>query len=714
VRIPEGATEILGEPVPPGIGGRKAEIQVRTMLQHAHSEIVHDRLYRSGFTPPEDRRREAARVAAVLESADEQFAAFVGRLDAFAGHYAAHLPPEKRRREIDDLKLVLQHEPEAEKKPMLALRIARLARAAWDWPSLVECVESHLGTATAFSDCLRMEAGHALCHLHQQTPAAPGFHRGLDLLESVARSAEPADACQECDERERRATALAWLGWAHSRVPGHRAPARACLERAVELSPNNPYPLVALVELDVIARGTDDHLALLTPSLRQAVARCEEHIHAGIEVTRAWLALAKLRFLLNDPFSAFEALCLGARSAETHHPLLESVRSFEQLKDAIGTRQPAIEWLCAGAQLLARAKELNAVSHKAKFDWQPLVGRFQFDASLPVTILAGSTAREPLLLEGLAGHKGILISGGTTAGVCGLAARVESQLNSSGRAILQLVGYTPEHLPRGAEAEPGYDKLFKTVGSHKFSPLEPILMWTDLLISGVNPGNVRLFCLGGDKLAASELALAWALGGRAAVVNDATGAARRFSAVLSWAGAQAESGMLLPDDPATVTAFFSLDIPIDARQWEKSGEAAHQSYVKSQQKGARQPNLLPWSLLREDFKHSNRHQAACSVEILRRCGFVVEPVQTPPARIPLVEFSQEQTEQLAEWEHGRWNVERLKNGWRYGEKKDETRKLSPYLVPWTALPDAIKNYDRDAVRGWPAILAQAGWQVRQP
>jgi hypothetical protein len=163
-----------------------------------------------------------------------------------------------------------------------------------------------------------------------------------------------------------------------------------------------------------------------------------------------------------------------------------------------------------------------------------------------------------------------------------------------------------------------------------------------------------------------------------------------------------------------VTAFFAFDTPIDARQWEKSGEAVHQSYVRSQQKCARQPNLLPWSLLREDFKHSNRHQAACSVEILRRCGFVVEPVQTPAAQIPLVEFSQEQTERLAEWEHGRWNVERLKNGWRHGEKKDETRKLSPYLVPWSVLPDAVKDYDREAVRGWPAILAQAGWQVRQP
>src|SRR5262249_32579661 len=150
-----------------------------------------------------------------------------------------------------------------------------------------------------------------------------------------------------------------WLGWANSRVPGRRSLAHTCLERAVELVPDDPYHLTAFVELDVIASGTDDHLSLLAPSLRQASRRCEEHLRAGIEITRTWLTLTKLRFLLNDPFASFEALCVGARSAETHHPIAELLNSLEQLKDAIGSRRPAVDWLCACAELLTKAKERN-------------------------------------------------------------------------------------------------------------------------------------------------------------------------------------------------------------------------------------------------------------------------------------------------------------------------------------------------------------------
>jgi hypothetical protein len=57
--------------------------------------------------------------------------------------------------------------------------------------------------------------------------------------------------------------------------------------------------------------------------------------------------------------------------------------------------------------------------------------------------------------------------------------------------------------------------------------------------------------------------------------------------------------------------------------WEHAGRAVREAYVASQHKKATQPNLLPWTRLRADFKHSNRHQACCA-NILRRAGFVVE------------------------------------------------------------------------------------------
>ena len=68
---------------------------------------------------------------------------------------------------------------------------------------------------------------------------------------------------------------------------------------------------------------------------------------------------------------------------------------------------------------------------------------------------------------------------------------------------------------------------------------------------------------------------------------------------------------------------------------------------------------------------------------------------------------------MAELEYGRWNNERLQDGWRYGKTKDEDRKLSPFLVCWKDLSDGdngVKKYDRTAVGAFPKILAKAGWR----
>ncbi len=68
---------------------------------------------------------------------------------------------------------------------------------------------------------------------------------------------------------------------------------------------------------------------------------------------------------------------------------------------------------------------------------------------------------------------------------------------------------------------------------------------------------------------------------------------------------------------------------------------------------------------------------------------------------------------LAEIEHGRWNAERLINGWRWGEEKDHEKKTSPHLVSWAELPGDVKEWDRAAVRKIPKILASIGLKVKR-
>ena len=70
---------------------------------------------------------------------------------------------------------------------------------------------------------------------------------------------------------------------------------------------------------------------------------------------------------------------------------------------------------------------------------------------------------------------------------------------------------------------------------------------------------------------------------------------------------------------------------------------------------------------------------------------------------------------MAAMEHGRWNIERLRDGWRPGKPRDDAKKIHDCLVPWAELSDdpetGVKKYDRQAVLKFPEILAQAGLEV---
>ena len=63
----------FGDKWPDEICGKKFEIQIRTILQHAWSAINHDIGYKSDFGVPRDIKRQFARLAGLLELADDEF-----------------------------------------------------------------------------------------------------------------------------------------------------------------------------------------------------------------------------------------------------------------------------------------------------------------------------------------------------------------------------------------------------------------------------------------------------------------------------------------------------------------------------------------------------------------------------------------------------------------------------------------------------------------
>ena len=63
--------------------------------------------------------------------------------------------------------------------------------------------------------------------------------------------------------------------------------------------------------------------------------------------------------------------------------------------------------------------------------------------------------------------------------------------------------------------------------------------------------------------------------------------------------------------------------------------------------------------------------------------------------VVLPEELEELVEKIAENVHDVWAAGRIAEGWKYGEVKDSVKKETPLLVPYNALPESEKDYDRN-------------------
>ena len=118
---------------------------------------------------------------------------------------------------------------------------------------------------------------------------------------------------------------------------------------------------------------------------------------------------------------------------------------------------------------------------------------------------------------------------------------------------------------------------------------------------------------------------------------------------------------------------------------------------------------MPWDNLPDNLKQSNLEQIEFIADKLASAGLKIRKIDKEhPTRFK--GFSKDQILRMAEMEHARWNIERLKDGWRLGVK-DTERKTSPYIIPWNELSDDIKKYDIDPVTDIPQFLDSVGYEI---
>ena len=134
----------------------------------------------------------------------------------------------------------------------------------------------------------------------------------------------------------------------------------------------------------------------------------------------------------------------------------------------------------------------------------------------------------------------------------------------------------------------------------------------------------------------------------------------------------------------------------------------HEDYLE-ESKGRLAADLRHWDELDETYKTANCEQARYAVAILEAAGFGVRKVEGTP--VIFDDFTEDEVDGMAQLEHGRWYVERLRDGWRYGKLRDNANRIHDSLVPWGKLSENARLNNRTAVCAYPRILAKADMEV---
>lgn len=71
----------------------------------------------------------------------------------------------------------------------------------------------------------------------------------------------------------------------------------------------------------------------------------------------------------------------------------------------------------------------------------------------------------------------------------------------------------------------------------------------------------------------------------------------------------------------------------------------------------------------------------------------------------------ELTEKIAENVHDVWAVGRMEQGWTYGAERNDMKKETPCLVPYSELPDSEKEYDRNTALETLKLIVKLGYKI---
>lgn len=91
--------------------------------------------------------------------------------------------------------------------------------------------------------------------------------------------------------------------------------------------------------------------------------------------------------------------------------------------------------------------------------------------------------------------------------------------------------------------------------------------------------------------------------------------------------------------------------------------------------------------------------------------YIPHPADTSGVELPpeLLELA----EAISKNVHEIWSQNRLNEGWKYGDKRDDEKRETPCLVPYEQLPEEEKAYDRNTALGTLKFILSLGFEIKK-
>ncbi len=89
--------------------------------------------------------------------------------------------------------------------------------------------------------------------------------------------------------------------------------------------------------------------------------------------------------------------------------------------------------------------------------------------------------------------------------------------------------------------------------------------------------------------------------------------------------------------------------------------------------------------------------------------YTPKPIDTKGVELP--EELSVLAEEIAKNVHEVWSLNRINDGWTYGEQRDDAKKNHPCLVAYEELSDNEKEYDRATSQETIKLILKLGFEI---